>query len=122
MTPSDLEHRRPVWLAISELFLDTNLDSADLTRIAKTLAQSPYSLEELDDILLWEVYPACWTNTYAIAGEWAGFDPEWLEARIKRRPWLLTAMWTATVGRLARSSSLSWRRIKRRVNHERSVG
>jgi hypothetical protein len=53
----DIESRRPVWAALSELFLDTNLDSADLNRIAKTLAISRYSLGELDQILLWEVFP-----------------------------------------------------------------
>jgi hypothetical protein len=44
----DFECRRPVWSALSELFLDTNLNSADLDRIA----QSRYSLEDLDSILL----------------------------------------------------------------------
>ena len=57
---SELDHRRPVWSPLSELFLDTTLDSGDLDRLAEALARSPYSLTELDEILLWEVYPACW--------------------------------------------------------------
>ena len=114
----DVESRRPVWAALSELFLDTNLDSADVNRIAKALASSPYSLDELDQILLWEVYPACRSNMLSIAGEWAGFDPEWLESRILRGPSSLVRMWTGTVGRLGMFSSVSWRRIKQGVKRD----
>jgi hypothetical protein len=112
---SELDHRRPVWSALSELFLDTMLDSGDLDRLAESLARSPYSLTELDEILLWEVYPACWSNMMSLAGEWEGFDPEWLESRILRRLSPVTVIWTGTVGRLGLFSSISWRRIKRRV-------
>lgn len=117
----DVESRRPVWAALSELFLDTNLDSADVNRIAKMLARSRYSLDELDQILLWEVYPACRSNLLSIAGEWAGFDPEWLESRILRGPSALARAWAGTVGRLGMFSSVSWRTIKRRVEAERSI-
>jgi hypothetical protein len=116
----DLDSRRPVWSALSELFLDTSLDSGDLNRIAGTLASSPYSLEELDQILLWEVYPACRGNLLSMAGEWAGFDPGWLESRILRGPSPGGRFWAGTVGRIGMFSSLSWRRIKQRVEAERT--
>ncbi len=29
-----------------------------------------------------KVYPACSFNLSQVAGEWAGFDPDWLERRI----------------------------------------
>ncbi len=112
---SDLEHRRPVWSALSELFLDTSLRPQDLDRIAAVLARSPYSVEEIQRILLWEVYPACRSNLRWIAGEWAGFDPEWLEGRILRGQSLVGRAWTGTVGRVAFWSSVDWRRIRRRV-------
>ncbi len=111
----DLERRRPVWLALSELFLDTSLTPRDLGRIASILARSPYGLDELQRILLWEVYPACRSNLLWIAGEWAGFDPEWLEARILRGASPVGIAWTATVGRLGMFASMDWRKIKRRV-------
>ncbi len=78
---SDLEQRRPVWLAFSDLFLDTdvNLWRRENTRL---LAASAYSLAELDAILREEVYPACSFNLSLVAGEWAGFDSDWLEQRI----------------------------------------
>ena len=112
---ADLDARRPVWLALSDLFLDTSLDDKDRDRIAQVLAASPYSIEQLHDILLWEVYPACHTNMYSIAGEWSGFDPQWLEERIRKGFWLPHRLWTGTVGRLSVCSSSSWRLIKERL-------
>ena len=78
---ADLDGRRPVWLALSDMFLDT--DTA-LFREGNTrrLAAAPYSLAELDTILREEVYPACSFNLREVAGEWAGFDADWLEWRI----------------------------------------
>ncbi len=80
---ADLEGRRPVWLALSDLFLDTdvNLFRESNTRL---LADSPYSLDELDTILREEVYSACSFNLREVAGEWASFDADWLERRILR--------------------------------------
>ena len=85
MTPAhaDLARRRPVWLALSDLFLDTDVQ---LFRDMNTrlLADSTYSLDELDTILREEVYPACSFNLSLVAGEWGGFDSDWLEQRILR--------------------------------------
>lgn len=58
---SDIGHRRPVWEALSSLFLDTDTSIARPWR-ARVLAASPYSLAELDDILMDEVYPVCRWN------------------------------------------------------------
>jgi hypothetical protein len=80
----DLERRRAVWDALSTLFLDTDT-SLTRPRRAQVLAASEYSLDELEDILLDEVYPACGANLVSIAGEWTGSDPQWLEERILRR-------------------------------------
>lgn len=106
--PDDLPRRRPVWLALSDLFLDTDVTLLQAAN-ARLLAASPYSLEELDTILREEVYPACAFNLREVAGEWAGFDADWLERRIRRggappRPWwrrwqrYLMLGWTIPVG------------------------
>jgi hypothetical protein len=112
---SDLASRRPVWSALSELFLDTSLSSDDLDRIANELAQSPYSIEELGAILLWEVYPACRGNLVGLAGEWAAFDPAWLEKRILNRPSAVGIVWAAIAGRLGRYCSLPWRAVRAKI-------
>lgn len=80
----DLASRLPVWEALSTLFLDTDVSLLRDYR-AKVLAASPYEIEEIDRILRDEVFPVCSWNLFSIAGEWAGFDPDWLVAKITRR-------------------------------------
>lgn len=93
----DTESRRPVWDELQMLYMDTDPEHL-LNRMADRLAESPYTTEELEDILWNEVHPACEFNLrFAIAPEWAGFDLDWLTARIleknrfgrRRRPWRL---------------------------------
>ena len=116
---ADVLNRRPVWGALSELFLDTNFDASDRDRIAGILAQSPYSVSDLEHILLWEVYPACGHNLFSIAGEWLEFDPEWLESRILRGPSSIMRLLAATLGRVLVYSSLDWKAIKRGIAAKR---
>lgn len=99
----DLEGRRPVWLALSDLFLDTDVNLFRAGN-ARTLAASPYSLDALDAILREEVYPACSFNLREVAGEWAGFDADWLERRILRGGPPPRTWWR----RLVRYLTLGW--------------
>jgi len=86
------EERFAVWEALSEFFLDTELGTSDYERIATILMRSGYSLDELRDILNYEVYPACKGNMLSVAGEWAGFRPDWIMQHIaplkNKRPML----------------------------------
>jgi len=112
----DLDHRRPVWEALSDLFLDTDTSLSRSWRIG-ILAASPYSIEELQQILIDEVYPVCRSNLWQIAGEWAGFDLQWLECRILRRlrsP-LRRIFHTLSLGRLTVPLSSEWRHTKEGV-------
>ncbi|AKC86815.1 DUF7079 family protein [Pseudoxanthomonas suwonensis] len=81
---ADLPARLPVWLALSDLYLDTEV-AAFHPHIVRTLAASPYALDELEYILLHEVHPLLRRNLAGVSGEWAGFDPDWLVASILRR-------------------------------------
>ncbi|WP_386068181.1 hypothetical protein ACFJIW_00740 [Tahibacter sp. UC22_41] len=80
----DLAQRRPVWLAFSELFLDTDVEAL-LPSLAHDLAGSAYSEAELERILLEEVQPLLQWNLLSVAGVWDGFDPGWLEQSILAR-------------------------------------
>ncbi|HEX3135412.1 MAG TPA: hypothetical protein VHX44_17745 [Planctomycetota bacterium] len=80
----DIDQRRTVWEALSELYLDTDTSLTRASR-AKVLASSSYSLAELEKILANEVHPVCFPNQFQIAGEWVGFDLEWLEKGILKR-------------------------------------
>src|SRR5215470_14456729 len=84
MTPAseDLARRRPVWEAMSDLFLDTELDERSYRFIARRAIASGYAPEELHYILWEEVFPVVEWNLRHPVGEWAGFRIEWLEERI----------------------------------------
>jgi hypothetical protein len=100
----EAEHRMPVWIALSQLFLDTELQEDDHQRIARVLASSPYPEKKLDEILRFEVTPVLKWNLLSVAGEWAGFDEKWLREKlvplIDRRPlfrrgvfWMMRRRW-----------------------------
>jgi hypothetical protein len=80
----DLEARRPVWVALSGMFLNADVSLTRESRAA-VLAASPYSVEELERILIDEVYPVCWASLNAAEGESRAFEPAWLERVILQR-------------------------------------
>lgn len=85
-TSEELERRRPVWEAMSAFFLDTELETHHHEQIAKVLLSSGYSNEELDAILWQELCPVLGCNLASIAGEWAGFDMNYVEDQILNHP------------------------------------
>lgn len=90
----DLAARRAVWTALSALYLDTD-PKYEYEVCAQDLADSSYSLHELEQILFREVHPALRGNLLASVGVWDGFDIDWLVETIVRqqsrprwlRPW-----------------------------------
>lgn len=67
-----------VWEALSELFLDTEID---LEGIAERLKESGFSLADIEHILKTEVAPVLGGNLFSVAGEWAFFDLKPVEER-----------------------------------------
>ncbi len=74
---AEIDRRKPVWAALSELWLDTELAQDDFRRIAGVMKATGYNLARLREIYLFEVAPVVFGNLL-VAGEWAGFDEEWL--------------------------------------------
>ena len=114
----DVAARTPVWEVLQMLFMDTDPD-VHLDHMADTCARSPYTVEELEQILFQEVLPACRINMFALpAPEWEGFETSWLVARIlqkqrfgRRRPLVLrryTRQW--------------WRQLEPRIRARRTPG
>ncbi len=77
----DLADRRPIWDALQMFWMDTDPDLF-LETAARVCARSKYSLHEIEAIFWNEVRPAVKFNLMSIAGEWTGFDLEWLTQRI----------------------------------------
>ena len=104
--PLDVERRRPVWVALSEFWLDTEMSSATAHGVVRAVLESPYSVDQAEAIHWHEVAPALRHNVFPnLFGEWAGFDEGWLvaacaEAAARRPPgWVrsLRARWLRRV-------------------------
>ncbi|MDP9959841.1 DUF7079 family protein [Chryseobacterium lathyri] len=72
------KERKPVWIALSDFYLDTELQDFNFRYIAKTIIESPYTFEEVKTINMYEVFPILQSNLLQPAGEWAGFNEKWL--------------------------------------------
>ena len=96
---AEIERRKPVWAALSELWLDTELAEDDLRRIAGVLRGSSYPLDVLREIYLFEVAPVVFLNLLTVAGEWAGFNQDWLFAEATKRA-RRRSLWLRAIVRL----------------------
>jgi hypothetical protein len=113
----DLPNRTPVWVAMSDLYLDTELTDAALAHIAKVCAASPYSERELEHIMFSEVWPAFIPNLLSVAGEWAGWREDVVQRKVLERyrsridlPWRLNPLkrffcreWSTVAAQIARA-------------------
>ena len=79
-----IQARLPLWEALSSLWLDTEVTAEDLEWIARTMADSGLTIEELWRVYSFEVAPAVYKNQYSYAGQWAGFNRDWLRGEIVR--------------------------------------
>lgn len=76
--------REEIWLALSDLWLDSELDEPWLRSIAAVLRRSGLSRAELEQIFYYEVAPVVWLNHWVTAGVWGAFDRDWLVAGCRR--------------------------------------
>ena len=70
-----IAQREKIWIALSEFYLDTELNDQDLKRIATIFKESEFTLPEIKEIDLYEVFPVLQYNLNSVAGEWGMFDP-----------------------------------------------
>ncbi len=117
--PDAADARIPVWNALSDLYLDTDV-ALSHRYIVRTLAASPYSLDELHGMLMYDVHPALYPNLMSVAGEWAGFDEAWLLERIqtiRRRP-----RWRRRITHwFARDIGAQWRTLEPMIRAARNA-
>ena len=65
-----------MWHALSDIFLDTELQPNGYRWIAGVLASSGYSQVELRSIFENEVAPAFIVNLFSVAGEWTSWSED----------------------------------------------
>ncbi len=119
---TELNNRYPVWDVLSEFWLDGWLDDSDFDRIANTLKASPYSIDELWKICIYEVGPAVSSNLLCIAGEWGAFESGWLREKIIKKSqssgmYLNPGIWRKYRGFMngLHIKSSGWNEIKNRL-------
>jgi hypothetical protein len=116
----DLLTRAPVWEVLASFWLDTELLEQELDHIARIIAESPYTLEEVQTIHRYEVAPAVSANLLGIAGEWSEFDSDWLNARCaqfasrRHSIWFRTRIWLQ-IPLINFFTSKYWRQVIPRV-------
>lgn len=107
----EVARRRPVWAALSELYLDTELRPDDYQGIARALRESAYSVAELEQILFLELHPLLVWNLFSVAGEWAYFDIDWIQWRVtsRWRPAISSVRWLCGRGLVEQE----WQAVRR---------
>ena len=81
---AELSQRERLWLALSDLFLDTE-SRGELPRLAGVALSSGLSWDVVERIYLEEVAPVAGPNLFELAGDWAGFPQDWLFEQIRGR-------------------------------------
>lgn len=77
--PDIRNKRRPLWIALSDLCLDTEITDSTIRYIARTIYEQGFTLEDAEQIAFREVFPPLYANMVSVAGVWSGFDEAWLE-------------------------------------------
>lgn len=72
------EDRLKIFLSLSDLFLDTEIEDYVFKNIARTVSECGLSLSEAEEILWYEVYPVLEGNLRSVAGVWEGWSDSWL--------------------------------------------
>ncbi|WP_292010546.1 hypothetical protein, partial [Chryseobacterium sp.] len=74
----NIEERKPIWIALSDFYLDTELQDSDFNYIANVFLNSSFTLEEIKHINKYEVFPVLQDNLLDAVGQWARFEEQWL--------------------------------------------
>lgn len=82
LSEDQITARMPLWCALSELLLDTQMQRQDYEAIARAAREGGFSTDQVRDIFEREVFPALAFNLMQVAGEWAGFDADVVRERI----------------------------------------
>jgi hypothetical protein len=125
-----IQARLPLWEALSDLWLDTQLSDAYMEGIARVMDESGLTIDELWRVYSYEVAPVVYMNVYSFAGQWLGFSSDWLRTEIVRnlrdRP-RRTRFWTLfpiTRCLMLSQTDHAWKKlvaIVRRRRNERAV-
>ncbi len=81
LSEPEIARRLPVWCALSDAFLDTELTPRSYRHMAEVICAQGFSPAEAEAIFRDEVAPAFGYNLWSVAGVWEG----WPEATVRER-------------------------------------
>jgi len=110
--PTIDQRRLKVWQALSELFLDTEIDDRTFAYVAQAVTDSGYSQGDIQTILWGEVFPVLEANLRSITGEWAGWTDDWLLEHLNVYEGPVPP---ARVGSVAAEISRCWKEVASRL-------
>lgn len=84
LSAEETERRLPLWIAFSDLFLDSEPTRSTYQNIACTIIDRGIQPDDAEAILREDVAPAFWTNMLAPAGEWQGWEDGMVRERVIR--------------------------------------
>ncbi|MFP2995652.1 hypothetical protein ABN763_07060 [Spongiivirga sp. MCCC 1A20706] len=76
--------REQLWIALSNFYLDNELDDYHYRQVAAICNEYNFSFDEAKNIDKTEVFPTLYSNLLSIAGIWDGFDEDWLVEQCSR--------------------------------------
>ena len=101
-----------------------DIDDTWIQVMAGVLRESGYSAREADRIVERELAPFLGVNHWSVAGEWSGFDPDWVCEQAEKRfrnPGLIRAPVARLIAKLGITTFAmrgEWDRIKNAVYGE----
>jgi len=81
LTAEEVDRALPLLTALADLYLDTDVMPA-VPHIARIIVERGYTVQQAEAMLRWDVRPAFYTNLLSVAGEWAGWSPEFVRERV----------------------------------------
>ncbi len=84
VSEAEFERRLPVWIALSDFFLDT-YSPAFYINTAHIWRKSGFTRDELRVMLVNDMAPRFYSNLAAVAGVWDGFDTAQVELQMRQQ-------------------------------------
>lgn len=106
LSEEEFRRRLPVWISLTDLFLDTEVTQHGYRRMAEVVHDAGYSVHEVRQILLHEVAPVFGSNLLTTVGEWEPWSDDFVEK--KMRAWMARPRWAARL-----TAALAWRLLRK---------
>ncbi|KAF3005262.1 hypothetical protein E8E14_006157 [Neopestalotiopsis sp. 37M] len=71
-----------IYVLLADLFLDSELRPEDARCLAGAIQPTDFTIAEIEHKIKAHLFPVLYPNLAGAAGQWAGFDEDWLLPKI----------------------------------------